>query len=887
MDPLSITASSVACLQLISSILSTCYGVRAAIHTIPEMLAKVIEEVRDLRTLIEAFESGLHKDDSFDGMEPMRLDASQKTAESVRTALARCLDELRNLESRFRPENVEAVLESKRKAFLQSVAWKLKGNEVADSIANLQQCKADLNLAISSHNSVMIQNIERLSISLGYKIDSSHHRLDSLLRNLTEAQLDEQQKAVVDWLSPLKPGQAHHSASEAHQSGTSKWFLQSKDFRTWSEGSESRDALLWLSGLPGFGKTVMMSHAIDVVAGEIGQLDDKAIYAFAYCDFRDPDSQDMVNILGTVLTQLCAQLKYLPAKLLCEYQSSTEQGQGTRPTIKLMHEAIESLAKKRRVYLFVDALDEVADCRSLAQSLVSLVDSASTIRIMATSRNEAGIRQVFKKVRHVSLEDHIPEVDDDIHRYIADRLDNSLELGWLSPKLRSLVSASLLSECKGNFQWAACQLDSLGGCRTIRDIKKSLKILPRGLNETYRRILARITPSDAPLVQKVLMWLSFSAVPITLHQLWEALAIEEDSDCIDEEARLMSPQEIMVLGNSLVTLSSDGHVMLSHLSVRDYLVSSEISQNLKTARFALRPEACHRDLAQGCLTYLFFLDLSSGPSSTEEAYLARLGQLPLLNYAAKYWFYHARSAVKTEELRKLTIRFFSQEARQYFMSWVQVFNADAPFKWNIFPRHATSLYYASSLGLDEAVEILLQSATHDELNAPGSRFGGTALHAAIIRGHIMIAERLITAGCDPGKADFNGVTPLHSAASHGSMDEINVLMNHGAPTDVRDGMDAKTPAEWAKLSGYMAAASVIEQGRSGWDPGQGSRVCTRAEKQERLSSKAGSQTVELWYPRKDYYPDYYERRSGLDSSVLLSITIGDQASHFSSDFRPV
>ena len=383
-------------------------------------------------------------------------------------------------------------------------------------------------------------------------------------------------------------------------------------------------------------------------------------------------------------------------------------------------------------------------------------------------------------------------------------------------------------------------------------------------------------------------WLAFSCVPLTLPQLWEALAIEKGENVIDDESRLRSPQDILLLGNSLIAVSPDGHVALSHLSVRDYLVSTEIRSDPKTAVFALDPGISHRELAQDCLTYLLLSDLSSGPSNTEQEYLSRLVHFPLLQYATKYWFYHARNAVVDDEIRDLTMNFFAPEARDSFMSWVQVLNADSPFKWNVYPRHATSLYYAASLGLDEVVESLLGSTSLEEINAPGSRFGGTAIHAAAIRGHVSIIKKLVAAGGEAGKADFNKVTPLHSAASRRSVETIKVLLEHGAPKEAKDGMDGKTPADWARLSGHVDVARLIETFSEEAGPEkehQGSKgKRTNCELPSDTFSDSMPHTIEVWQPGVCFFPDFYERRSGLDCSHIVGITIGEESCTFDSDF---
>lgn len=373
-------------------------------------------------------------------------------------------------------------------------------------------------------------------------------------------------------------------------------------------------------------------------------------------------------------------------------------------------------------------------------------------------------------------------------------------------------------------------------------------------------------------------WLSFSSIPLKLHELWEALAIETGRKDIDDECRLRSPQDILMLGNSLITVSTTGYVMLAHLSVRDYVLSDEISQNPETAKFALDPRKCHLELACDCLTYLFFSNLSAGPSRTQEEYMYRLRALPLIQYASRYWFYHAQNAEYDKELQDLCLGFFQPEAHSNFMAWVQVFNATSPFKWDIFPRHATSLYYAASLGLTQVVDVLVQSATVDELNAPGSRFGGTAIHAATIRDHVSIIKRLVLAGADPGRADFNKVTPLHSAAGQGSLESIKILLDHGAPKEARDEMDRKTPAEWAILSGCLSAADLIKHHPQSPQQKEMNLASTETKSVDTGRSEGRCKVVDVWQPRHSYFPDYYERRSGLDSSCIISFTVGEEIS---------
>lgn len=139
------------------------------------------------------------------------------------------------------------------------------------------------------------------------------------------------------------------------------------------------------------------------------------------------------------------------------------------------------------------------------------------------------------------------------------------------------------------------------------------------------------------------------------------------------------------------------------------------------------------------------------------------------------------------------------------------------------------------------------SSGKDYLNAPGSRFGGTPIHAAVIRRHLSIIGRLIAAGADLNQSDFNKVTPLHTAASHGDIEVMKILLEYGASKELKDGLDRRTPAEWATLGGYSAAARLLEEH---------SEVATRQinpyqvqnQQDEDAGSSDAASTVSVWQP---------------------------------------
>ncbi|GIY50621.1 acyl-CoA-binding domain-containing protein 6 [Caerostris darwini] len=74
--------------------------------------------------------------------------------------------------------------------------------------------------------------------------------------------------------------------------------------------------------------------------------------------------------------------------------------------------------------------------------------------------------------------------------------------------------------------------------------------------------------------------------------------------------------------------------------------------------------------------------------------------------------------------------------------------------------------------------------------------GLSLLHWACDRGHIEIADFLISSGMDMNCQDKDGQTPLHYASSCGHEDVINLLLKKGVCTNIYDA-DGLSPADVA------------------------------------------------------------------------------------------
>jgi hypothetical protein len=357
----------------------------------------------------------------------------------------------------------------------------------------------------------------------------------------------------------------------------------------------------------------------------------------------------------------------------------------------------------------------------------------------------------------------------------------------------------------------------------MKDIRHALNNLPEGLQETYENILEKVTPGCIDIVRQTLQWLVCDVTNLTLAELHECLAIEQDIDHIDEEAQLSSPMDIYDLCGSLITVTADGGVILAHLSVKDYLLSDAIKHG-KASAFALSLPEVNAENAFKCLTYLSFAEFRTGPSRTQDEFGDRLLAHPFLCHASKWWATYARNAdSSSEELKNRVLEFFMPSCRPQFMSWLQVNCSEVVLKrqdlkrtgiekrkrgFSYYPRRATSLYYAASSGIEHVVRALLEQGA--EVDAPGGRLEATAFHAAASRGHIEIMDILYQKSADPNKVDRIKRTALQSAALVDNVEVIKDLLEHGADPDMEDDRQ-KTAYDWACILGHVEAQKLLKQ----------------------------------------------------------------------------
>src|SRR5207244_10376909 len=87
-----------------------------------------------------------------------------------------------------------------------------------------------------------------------------------------------------------------------------------------------------------------------------------------------------------------------------------------------------------------------------------------------------------------------------------------------------------------------------------------------------------------------------------------------------------------------------------------------------------------------------------------------------------------------------------------------------------------------------------------------SRYNVTPLSLAATNGSASMIERLLKAGADANATSEQGQTALMTAALTGKVDAIKILLAHGAKVNEKEPVKTQTALMWAAYEGNTGAA---------------------------------------------------------------------------------
>ena len=303
----------------------------------------------------------------------------------------------------------------------------------------------------------------------------------------------------------------------------------------------------------------------------------------------------------------------------------------------------------------------------------------------------------------------------------------------------------------------------------------------------YDRILLEIPSEDQVLAVRALRFFAHSIVPLSLEEVVEAIAIENDSACLRDLQELLDPEDLFHICGSLVRhVESTGELGLAHHSVYRYLTTVN-TRSRDLHPYHISPTQSAIILTRTCLTYLSFPDIdltnveaSLQPNSeaSNPAKFQATGQMPkrsFLGYALRNWWRHLPS--NQEDLNEVwpSLRmFFDRETGSFSATLLALRYLEGDYK---YPNCMQIVHFCASHGLSLLLSILSRGFVDYDCEVEDGR---RALHMAAENGHEEMVQVLLSHGADPNALTGDGRPPLQYAMECGHDAITRLLISSGA-----------------------------------------------------------------------------------------------------------
>ncbi|KAJ7077231.1 WD40-repeat-containing domain protein [Mycena epipterygia] len=457
-----------------------------------------------------------------------------------------------------------------------------------------------------------------------------------------------------------------------------------QEIRTWAfDLAESSPRFLWLSGMPGSGKSV-------VTATVAKMFDEEQILGAQFFISRTQAYESTTNpntLFPTIAKQLydfhkdalVAVNKAVKTHRSILLQISDTQANGlfVSPII-----AICKSNPSTPVVIVIDALDEwntnyLREVNPTDILLKAIHQLPSNAKILISSRHEDPIIARFKNLHYqaIDLVTSSPTSLRDVENYIKDKLGDIVsEFGedWAGWPTQSQVQG-LCQQAAGHFIWAATATKFIrfrikaDGTECQDEILDDLRL--GGLDGLYSAILNRCIPDTDPTwsferFRRIVGGLIVLRSPLNIATFGDLLDLKKTAKGrrVDMNHFFKMFQSVLSAGPEVITPQS---VPRLHGSFVDF-ITGEASQ-----QFRVDEKASNKELASRCIELLEDLhfnicDIISSHSTVDPR--AEVPTIPAdLMYACQFWADHLTATDSATVLSEVQIMLESR-----FLYWLEV-----------------------------------------------------------------------------------------------------------------------------------------------------------------------------------------------------------------------
>ncbi|KAH6909872.1 hypothetical protein BKA70DRAFT_1041891, partial [Coprinopsis sp. MPI-PUGE-AT-0042] len=410
--------------------------------------------------------------------------------------------------------------------------------------------------------------------------------------------------------------------------GTGVWWLKTAKFLIWLEANGDIK-ILWGTGIPGAGKTVLASIVIRDLEARAEAAGGRICVCYVYLRYSDRADLTVRNVLEILVKQTVE--RHPNCEVLAEQAYARHLREKTQPSedelLQLLHQFTETTAA---TFYVLDALDEAPE--KLQLDLVRKLASLN-VRLFITSRPLKNVEARVPGARSFPIVAQGEDLDLHITQEIARSPDLQDLLERAGPSLREQIVSSIKKNCGGMFLHASLQMDALCECISTQEVMQTLEAFPSRIEDVYIQTWHRILgqkQNQVLIAKALLVWVLSASRPMTIEELEYAVATSPDTYKF-EPNQIVPGRTLMSLCCGLVTFEGESRlVRLVHYTAKNTL------QGLLHDSF---PHP-HSHLATVCITHLKQCGFQNTAIHSAQDFIAARQADPLLAYASDAWAVH-------------------------------------------------------------------------------------------------------------------------------------------------------------------------------------------------------------------------------------------------------
>ncbi|KAI0186162.1 hypothetical protein EV127DRAFT_188087 [Xylaria flabelliformis] len=449
------------------------------------------------------------------------------------------------------------------------------------------------------------------------------------------------------------------STEDRHGHNSGMWIFKDASFCSWSRDDTSGHNILYVNGIPGAGKTTLMSVVIEKLLEE-----KKDCIAYFYFKQKQPNKVSHNSALRALLLQLVERDSTL-SDHLSEKISSIESV-NLRST-KVLESFVKAALETYRIsYIILDGLDE-CDPNEAEKSVGwflslikgGLVGTNVALRVLFCGQRDGTLDTLLSDQPSISLEAH--GHSEDVRQYCQSFSKKIREKFKISPEMEEEITLKVTNEAQGMFLYARVVLENLLNQTRRSRLREELEpgTFPQGIEKAYERVAMRIF-KDSPVARredakKILGWIICARRLLRWREIQSLFCIDPVKGDVEYEERRLRDTCKELCGSlvdvhhaSDMTTGPEDVIKIVHETAREYLVRREwLDASLEHARLAI---FCSRYLTSEPFKYTI--------NENEIAAYAVKGYYGLQDYAVQFWFHHFQSC--TEQIARLDTNLYSE-----------------------------------------------------------------------------------------------------------------------------------------------------------------------------------------------------------------------------------